>query len=378
MTSQTIANILDEFVANTLLNTAAPPLMPASPGDMRVSHPAGQPNQPAIEAATRALQSGQTHYVDVPGIGPLREALSDYLSTSMGTPYAMADILVTAGIQEARFLTLQKIGENFEKILIPAVVEPGVLHALGVRQLPLIRLAVDPETMLPTLKSIEEAFAAGGRLLFLESPSRLSGKAYNTAEVAELARLVREYETAVIWDQGLAPWLASGKYSSLAAQDGMADRVAVLGEAWPGAGLDSWFIGYIAAPPNWFEPMRSQKQIMAICTATASQYAALEAAGSFAELHLEQLEQLQQQGQVVRDSVAKLNAIPLPGDTASLIALRMLPQKKEQALSALSSAGYQAADGSDFGAPDVIRLAITLDNNTEQALQSLGENGKVF
>ncbi len=371
MTSQTIANILDEFEANTLLNIAAPPLMSATSGDIRVSHPAGRPNQAAIEAATKALQNGQTHYVDVPGIAPLREALADYLSASMGTSYAMKDILVTAGIQEARFLTLQKIGEQFETILIPTVVEPGVLRALGVRHLPLTRLAVDPETMLPTIKSIEDAFAAGGRLLFLESPSRLSGKAYKADEVAELARLVSKYETAVIWDQGLAPWLTSGEYSSLVAQDGMDERVAVFGEAWPGAGLDSWLIGYIAAPPNWFEPMRSQKQIMAICTATASQHAALEVAQSYAELHLEQLDQLRQQGQLVRDSIANLKAISLPSDTASLIALRLLPKKKEQALSALSSAGYQVADGSDFGAPDVVRLAITLDERTEQALQSL-------
>lgn len=371
MTSQTIAKILDEFAANDFLNAAAPPLMPASPGDLRVSYPASRPNQSAVKAASQALQSGQTHYVDVPGIGPLREALATYLSTSMGASYTMADILVTAGVQEARFLAIQKIGEEFESILVPEVVDPGVLRALGVRKLPVKRLVVDPETKLPRLEAIEEAIAGGGSLLYLESPSRLSGKAYDSDQVAALARLVRENDAAVIWDQGLAPWLASSAFNSLAAQENMSERVTVLGEAWPGAGLDSWFIGYIAAPPHWFEPMRSQKQIMAICTATASQYAALEAAQSYPELHLEQIRQLRQRQQSVRDIADKINVFALPSDIASFVALRMLPHKKEQALAALTQADYQAADGANFGAPDVIRLTITLDEHAEKALQSL-------
>ncbi|MCE2473882.1 MAG: hypothetical protein J4G18_18680, partial [Anaerolineae bacterium] len=64
-----------------------------------------------IAGASEAMEAGQTHYVDVPGIGPLREALADFLNNSCGSAYASGNIIITAGVQEARFLTIQKIGE---------------------------------------------------------------------------------------------------------------------------------------------------------------------------------------------------------------------------------------------------------------------------
>jgi arginine:pyruvate transaminase len=371
MTSETIKNILDQLTANDLLTTSAPPLMPDSTGDLRMSYPSGQTDSQVTDAALSALRDGQTHYVDVPGIAPLREAVAGYLSEAYGTPYALGDILITAGVQEARFLTLQKIGQEFENILIPEVIDPGVRRSLGTRRLPITMLAVDPQTMLPTLETIREGLEVGGRLLYLESPSRLSGKAYDSEQIAELARLVKKYEATVIWDQGLAPWHASGNYSSLAAADDMSDRVVLLGEAWPGAGLDSWFIGYIATPSQWFEPMRSQKQIMAICTATASQYAALKAAQTYPALLEGQREHLHRQQQSLQKIAADSGMSELSGDTVSIIALKLPANKKEKALAALAAAGYRAADGADFGVPGLLRLTITGDQRIENALQSL-------
>ena len=237
MTSKTIAGVVEQFEANGLLKTLAPPLMPSSPKDLRSSHPSAQVDQNVIDAAMQALHDGQTHYVDVPGIAPLRSSLANFLNAENGSTYEPSEILVTAGVQESRFLTIQKIGEAFEGILIPEVIHPGVRQALGTRPPAITELAVDPATMLPTLIAIRQALEGGGRLIYLESPSRLTGKAYNNNEVTALANLVDEFEAAVIWDQGLAPWVSDGNYTSLASQSNIREQVAVLGEAWPGMGL---------------------------------------------------------------------------------------------------------------------------------------------
>ena len=187
-----------------------------------------------IASASEAMEAGQTHYVDVPGIGPLREALADFLNSACGSAYAAGNIIVTAGVQEARFLTIQKIGEIYDSIGIPAVVHPGVQKALGVRRRTILSLPVDgARGYLPTIDGIAAAVADGCRLLYLESPSRLSGAAYSADEVAAISQIVNEHEAAVIWDQGLAHWIA-GDCSSLAAQESTPTRVAAISDGWPG------------------------------------------------------------------------------------------------------------------------------------------------
>jgi aspartate/methionine/tyrosine aminotransferase len=205
-------------------------------------------------------------------------------------------------------------------------------------------------------------------LIYLESPVRLTGAAYTADEVSQIANLIQQFDAAAIWDQGLAPWVASGEYVSLGSVSGLAERVAVLGECWPGVGLESWFIGYIGANPEWLESMRSQKQIMAICTSTASQYAALEAAEVYAQRHAEQWEKLHALHQAALARVKTLGGEALTGEAVNLLAVRF--PAAQTASDQLRQAGFEGADGVAFGAPDMMRLAVTYDNTVERALSA--------
>ncbi len=346
MSSQTIARILDAHAQNTLLNTPAPPLTARNAGDLSADSLYAPIDERMIETAATALESGQTHYVDVPGIAPLRAALAETLTQSHGAAYAQPNVIVTAGMQESRFLTLQMIGETVERVAVPKVVHPGVRKALGVRALKLDMLDVDAQ-MLPTLDTIRATLQGGSRLLFLESPSRLTGAVYSAEAVGQIAALAAEYDAVVIWDQGLAPW--TDEYTSLAAH--AADRTVAIGEAFPGSGLGSWMIGYIAAPEALVAPMQSQKQIMAICTSTAAQYAALEASKLYADAQPSRRARLK----VARQSaVDALGAAVIPGAAANILAVRA-PHTQA------AVAQLQAADGADFGAPDVLRLTVSVE-----------------
>jgi aspartate/methionine/tyrosine aminotransferase len=352
MTSQTKSRILDQHHDNALLNAAVPPLIASGQYDLSADDIASPLDESIIAGVVEALESGQTHYVDVPGIPPLRTALADYLRDSFQLQYTQANIIVTAGIQESRFLTVQMIGESFGRIALPAVVHPGVKRAVGVRPMPIDQIEVDAH-MLPTLSGIRQVLAGGTKLLFIESPSRLTGAAYSGEEVAAVASLVREFDATIIWDQGLAPWVDS--YASLAAA--AADRTVVIGEAFPSMGLSSWFIGYIAAPETWVATMQSQKQIMAICTSTASQYGALEASKLFAASQPEQRRRLSQVRQMLAAQLARYEVIP--GHAASLLAFRLTEAEKQHAIAQLAAAGFSITDGADFGADSVLRLTVS-------------------
>lgn len=366
MASNTKSAILAQHRANEDLNTPLLPQVARDDSDLAADGMRAPLDERIIAAASAALEDGQTHYVDVPGIGPLRDAVADYLNGALGATYQAGNVVITAGLQESRFLSIQMIGEQYDSIALPAVVHPGVRKALGVRSRNPRTMPVSPaKGYLASPDAIAQAAADGCRFFYLESPSRLSGAAYSADEVAAISQVLADQDAAVIWDQGLAPWV-EGAYACPAALDSDCSRTATIGEAYSGMGLASWFLGYIAAPEAWVPAMQSQKQIMAICTSTAAQYAALEAGQHYTEAQSRQLSLL---GGLRADTLSAANQAGLSvveGGAVNLIALQMSADNMNR----LRRAGIDYASGSLFGAPEVIRLNV--NHATAAALGALG------
>ena len=361
--SPTKAKFIARFANNALLQAPIVAAVQRSPFDLSVDQPT-MPPSPTIQASSlAALERGETHYVDTLGIAPLREQLAQYLQ-QMGIAESLPSrVLATAGFQECRFLTLQKLGELLGPVGLPSIVHPGARQALGVRERAIVEFAVEPTgDRLPTPAAIEAALQSGAKLLYLESPSRLTGAVYDAASVAAIAALLQSYDASAIWDQGLSPWVEN--YHSLAAVPGIADRVVAIGEAWPGQGLEGWPISYISGKAEWLEPMRSLKQIMSICTNTASQYAALAASYQYDTLHPEQLQKLTTTRQSALAQAKQLGVESIPGGAVNLVTLL----DNGTVASKLKAAGYDYADGAAFGAPGTLRLAVTLDGALIQSL----------
>lgn len=337
--------------------------------DLSVDQPTAALSASIVDYAAATLEQGMTHYADVPGVWALRVKIAEFLSTIGINTFPPDNLLVTAGVQESRFLAIQMVSANFDIIGVPAVVHPGVRQALGVRARKTVDIPVASDgRYLARIDDLAATMAAGCRLLYLESPSRLTGAAYDAHEVDAIADLLLAHDGAVIWDQGLAPWAQTDPCLLLAQRAEMADRIVVLGEAWPGMGLESWMIGYIGANAEWFEQMRSQKQIMAICTSVASQYAAVEAASLYPETHSGQMETLGEHRHAIAASLAQSGSRLLPGVVANLLALEAgtLPVRL------LHDADIAVADGAAFGAPGIIRLAIPLGAAQRTLLTRLG------
>ena len=365
MASNTKSAILAQHRANDDLNTALLAQVARSDSDLAADDMRSPLDERIIDCASAALEDGQTHYVDVPGIGPLRDAVANYLNSATGANYQQGNVVITAGMQESRFLSIQMIGEQVDSIALPDVVHPGVRKALGVRSRNPRTMPVNPANgYLPSIEAIAEAASKGCRLFYLESPSRLSGAAFNAEEVAAISRIIAESDATVIWDQGLAPWV-QGNYASLAALDSECARTATIGEAFGGMGLASWFIGYIAAPEAWVPSMQSQKQIMSICTSTASQYAALEASQLFNEAQARQLSLLGQLRADLLNIASEAGLTVVKGVAVNVIALQL----SQNNMNKLRLAGIDFAAGSLFGAADVIRLNV--NKSTAAALQAL-------
>ena len=347
-------------------------------------------SEEARSSALDALERKQTHYAPVAGIEPLRSAVASYLAT-LGLDVPAQRVIITGGAQEAIFLALQgmtrpygdattargdrearyladyDVVRDLRPVAIPAVVDPGVRAALDVRERRVTSMPVDEQaSLLPTVAAIEQALEQGSKLIYLESPGRLTGSIYTHSQVRQIAGLLQTHDAFCVWDQSAAPAVA-GEYKSLAALE--PERTAAVGQLWPGQGLETWQIGYVVAPAVCLESLVALKQVLSICTSTPAQWGACGAAQAFPTEHAVLKSRLEAARHQML-SGASGDPRVLPGQSVHVLALQ-LGDAAAAAHERLTAQGIPCEDGTAYGAPGVLRITVLPEREAGEAIRDV-------
>ncbi len=335
----------------------------ASGRDLSGDHPIFDLAPEARRAASDALEAGETHYADVPGIAPLREAVARSLAGWGMTVDAGEGLIIAAGEQEARFLALQTLAHAGYRVVLPSVVHPGARKAVALGRVTVDRMPLDAATMTPAIDDVARALALGRPALYLESPNRLTGKVIERPQVEAIAEEARRADAFVVWDASLAPWVPPEPAPAMiGALPGMAERTITLGTLWSGAGVDGWLAAYLAGPPALFGQARSLKQIIAICTTTPAQWGVLGILKAGTEALAARRAHLQR---IKTEAARHLRSGVLAGEAASVLAVR--PREPLD----LSRLPARPMPGEPFGAPGVLRFTVTPSGEVVGALRAL-------
>lgn len=149
----------------------------------------------------------------------------------------------------------------------------------------------------------------------------------------------------------------------------MRERVTVIGELFPGRGLEGWGIGYLATNAEHVGDVTKLKQVMSICTSTPSQFAALAASHDDGERRASLLGQLREARSAAVEAANAAGFEVVEGAAQNVLALRHADLAAMK--TALDAAGVRYADGAAFGADDVLRVAVAATGATTEALQNL-------
>jgi aspartate/methionine/tyrosine aminotransferase len=302
-----------------------------------------------------SLYNGETHYVDVPGHPELRKQIGAYLSDegiSQG-----GKVLITAGIQEARFLILQVLGKTLGKIMFPEVVHPGVRRALAVRNLDhgFIPVEAGP-AMLASPETIQDALSDSGRVLYIESPSRFSGACYGKTELDEIVAQCRKQDVALIVDAGLHA-LIEGPRNTLSCCVEIDDRIFVIGEAWPGGGIDDLYLGYILTSEDMVKKIATQKQVISICTSAPSQNGAIAVGSGYRQKNPEIVAKLGQKRKRLESILQDLGATVVSNPVVSFVVCESGAGLEKK----LEEAKVRCNDSGSFGKPGYVQLPVSAD-----------------
>ena len=233
--------------AKRVLELQRPNLQPPEVRETSVSLP-----ERARAAALDALERGETNYTDRPGILPLREQVADWLEHHYGVRVdPKTSLVMTCGDTEARFVALQQLlgpGDALLCVGDASLVKP----ALVIRGAEL----VVAEVGTVGLESVK------GLYLTATAPPDLRDK------------WLREAVTRgwwIIYDVTADKARSFHPATDLALR---AHTVTVGGVGYE-QNLESWRVGFLAAPDEEAPALRSFKQSLTICTTNVSQWAAL-------------------------------------------------------------------------------------------------------
>jgi len=199
--------------------------------------------QAAVAGVLAALDRGETHYTDRPGILPLRRRVAEILNRRYALACEAGHITLTCGATEARFVTVQRLLDEGAALAAPAAagtISGAVLTRGG-------RMTDDPSQ---------------AKLLYLTSSSSIDDLTAALRAVSENCLVVYEIDdTGASFHPVQVP--------------GLAGRVVTIGELGIDHGLVGARLGYLAAPPGEAAALRDFKQALTICSTNLSQWAAL-------------------------------------------------------------------------------------------------------
>jgi aspartate aminotransferase/aminotransferase len=309
------------------------------------------------EAAKKALDKGFVHYTPNLGTLDLRQALSESLMTYKNVAYdPLTEIMVTAGGQEAMYLSLMALLEPGDEVLIP---DPGYSQFTTC-----VRLAQGipvPYPLLLEKNSAPDLEAAGmllsdrTRAIIVNSPHNPTGGVMTPQQIEGVCGFAKNYHLFLFSDDAYDRMLFEGKrFMSPASFPGMKERTAIWGSLSKTYSMTGWRIGYLAAPADLVAGAVKMQQnvLLSVCSfAQAGAVAALQAPQECVETMVSEFERRRR---VILDGISHapgLSALTDPHGAFYVFVRHDTPGKDSSALAdyLLDHGGVAVVPGTTFG-----------------------------
>ena len=230
-------------------------------------------------AGIQSLEKGQTFYTSNWGLAELRSQIAALARRKYQLCYdADKEILVTVGGSEAIDNTIRALVNPGEEVLIPEpsfVCYTPLTQMAGGVPMPLPTRVEDKFKLTP--EALRAAITPRTKLLILPYPNNPTGAIMDRDELQAIANVIRETNIMVLSDEIYAELTYGMRHTSIAAIDGMRERVVLVSgfsKAWA---MTGWRLGYLCAPREVVSQIYKIHQYGIMCAPTASQFAAIEA-----------------------------------------------------------------------------------------------------
>jgi aspartate/methionine/tyrosine aminotransferase len=231
-----------------------------------------------VEAATRALRQGWTHYGPPAGFPQLREAVAECTASQLAIPVDPAEVVITPGGKPIMFFTILALVNEGEEVLYP---NPGfpiyesMIEFVGGRAVP-YGLHEDRDFDVDAGEIVAK-ITDRTRLIILNSPHNPTGGVMSRGVLAGLAQALVGREIFVLSDEIYSRLIYEGDHTSLAQFPGMKEWTIILNGFSKTYAMTGWRMGYGVMRSDLARQVALLMTNSNSCTASFSQIACVEA-----------------------------------------------------------------------------------------------------
>jgi len=197
-------------------------------------------------AVTEALAAGDTHYTDMSGRLPLREAIAARQRKVLGIECSAEQVAVVAGTQNGLYSVATCLFEAGDEVLVPEpmyLTYPASIGAGGATLVP-IKQPAEHDFRL-SRQMLEAAITPRTRGIAIATPNNPSGNVYTDAELEAIAALAIEHDLWVISDEVYDQMTYDRPHRSIASLPGMAGRTVIIGSLSKSHAMTGWRVGWV-------------------------------------------------------------------------------------------------------------------------------------
>jgi aspartate/methionine/tyrosine aminotransferase len=231
-----------------------------------------------IEAATKALHNGYTHYGPSPGLPELRKRIAEDVAVTRDIPVTADNVVVTPGGKPIMFFAILALVDHGDEVLYPnpgfPIYESMIRFAGGV---PVPMQLHESKDFNVNVDAVAKQVTPKTKMMIINSPNNPCGSIIPKADLKALADIARKHDLIVLADEIYKRFLFEGEHHSITQFPGMVERTIILDGFSKTYAMTGWRIGYGVMPQSLAEHISKLVTNSVSCTASAIQMGALEA-----------------------------------------------------------------------------------------------------
>ncbi|WIY52717.1 pyridoxal phosphate-dependent aminotransferase [Devosia sp. YIM 151766] len=217
---------------------------------MELGKPYADTPQHIKDATIAAIQAGNVHYSDLPGVRHLREAIAEKLQRQNEIDVGADQVVVTNGLTHGSYAAIMAFIDDGDEVIL---LDPYYPQHVGKVELaggvPVLAKLDAKNNYAIDAAAIESKITPRTKMIILINPCNPTGRVYSREELTALADLAIKHDLLILSDEVYEEIVYDdARHISIASLPGMADRTISLFAFTKSFAMDGWRIGYLTAP----------------------------------------------------------------------------------------------------------------------------------
>jgi aminotransferase len=266
------------------------------------------PPDEVLEAAVKAIRSGDNQYTFPFGTPEFRQAVAGKSETYNRIPAdPETEVTITCGVSEAIMAAILGLTDPGDEVII---IEPWyenyvpdcLMAGVNPKFVPLSRgdFRLD-------LEELRAAFGGRTRLIILNTPHNPTGKVFSREELEGIAGLCQEYNTIAVTDEIYEHIYYEGnKHISIGSLPGMRNRTVTISGLGKSYSVTGWRVGWTLAAEPLSAVIRKVHDYLTVCAPSPFQAAGIAALSLPEDYYTDMREQYWRRRKILLDELRSL------------------------------------------------------------------------